>query len=118
VNYYGHVRSTGDMDIWIEKKFPNAERIIDVLQEFGFHANELTPELFLKKNQVIRMGVPPVRIEILTSISGVEFKDCYKDRVVEVWNDIKVHIISLEKLIQNKRASGRFKDLSDLEHLR
>lgn len=63
------------------------------------------------------MGVPPVRIEILTSISGVDFDECYEERIVEQWDDVQVNVISLPKLKSNKRASGRLKDLADLDYL-
>lgn len=63
------------------------------------------------------MGIPPMRIEILTTISGVEFEACFAERVVEVWDDVEVSIIGLEKLKENKRASGRLKDLTDLDYL-
>lgn len=74
-------------------------------------------ELFLKKNQIIRLGTPPLRIEIATGISGVEFSDCYAMRVIDNFEDIKITCISLEHLKANKKAAGRFKDLNDLENL-
>ncbi len=92
-----------------------AQRIVETLQEFGFE--DLSPELFLEEERVIRMGVPPVRIEILTSISGVDFEECYEERVIEQWDDVQTNVISLSKLKTNKRASGRLKDLSDLDYL-
>ena len=78
---------------------------------------KLSEELFLKKEQIIRMGVPPFRIEILTSISGVKFEECYKKRVADLLDGVEVNLISLDDLKANKRASGRHQDLSDLEHL-
>ena len=117
VGYHGYVRAPADMDLWIERNPSNSERVVKALREFGFHAENLSAGLFLEKGQVIRMGMPPMRIEVLTSISGVEFKECYETRIIEDWDDISVNIISLKKLKQNKRASGRLKDLTDLEHL-
>lgn len=118
VGYHGYVRATADMDVWVRRDRKNAERIVVVLQEFGFRVSELKPDLFLREDRIVRMGVPPMRIEIMTSASGVEFDDCYESRIVDEWDDIRVDVISLEKLKANKRASGRLKDLSDLEHLR
>lgn len=69
-----------------------------VLREFGFDVPELSTELFLKENQIIRMGVAPIRIEIVTSISGVEFGECYKGRVTEIIDDVEVNLISLKHL--------------------
>ena len=88
-----------------------------VLQEFGFGVEELTPDLFLEEEQIIRMGVPPVRIEILTTISGVSFEECYAARQMDVLDGIDVNLISLDHLKVNKKASGRYKDLNDLENL-
>ena len=65
----------------------------------------------------MRMGVPPMRIEILTSISGVNFEECYSERIIDTLDGVEVVLITLEHLKKNKRASGRFKDLDDLEHL-
>jgi hypothetical protein len=73
--------------------------------------------MFLQEKQVIRMGVPPLRIELVTSISGVKFDECYARRVTQVIDGVEVDIIALEDLKTNKKASGRLKDLNDLEHL-
>ncbi len=117
VGYHGYVRATADMDIWVDRERSNAERLVEVLREFGFGGSDPTPEMFLEESRVIRMGVPPIRIELLTSVSGVGFDDCYAERIVEDWDGVSVDIISLPKLKDNKRASGRLKDLNDLEHL-
>lgn len=117
VGYHGYVRATGDMDIWFERDQKNAEKLVNVLQDFGFKTDELSHDLFLKSDNIIRMGVPPVRIELMNSISGVAFSECFADRIVENWNGVNVNILSLDKLKVNKKASGRLKDLSDLEHL-
>lgn len=117
VGYYGYPRATADMDIWVARTPQNAAKLVTVLKEFGFNVPELSPELFLKENQVIRMGVPPFRIEIVTSASGVTFEECYAARVQAVIDDIEVNMISLDHLKANKRATGRHKDLDDLEHL-
>lgn len=117
VGYYGYPRATADMDIWIAIEPENAKKVIEVLQEFGFGVEELTPDLFLKEEQIIRMGVPPVRVEILTTISGVIFEECYAARQVDVLDGVEVNLISLDHLKTNKKASGRYKDLNDLENL-
>lgn len=117
VNFHGYVRATADMDVWINRSLSNAKKIVNTLRQFGFDVESLSPELFLNKDKVIRMGVPPIRIELLTSISGVVFNECYEDRIKKKWEGITVNIINLKHLKQNKRASGRMKDLTDLEHL-
>jgi hypothetical protein len=105
------------MDIWIAMRSENAEKIVSVLREFGFDVPELSAELFLKDKQIVRMGVPPVKLEITTSISGVDFDECYRERVIDILDGIQVNLISLKHLKINKKASGRYKDLNDLENL-
>ena len=117
VGYYGYPRATGDIDIWIAMNPVNAEKIVVALKEFGFDLPELSAELFLKEWQVVRMGVPPVRIEIATTISGVNFDECYAERVVDELDGVKANLISLKHLKLNKKASGRHQDLADIENL-
>lgn len=117
VAYHGYPRATADMDIWIASTPQNAEKIVTALKEFGFDLPQLTIDLFLKAGQIIRMGVPPVRIEIATTISGVDFAECHAARVVDVLDGVEVNLIDLAHLKINKRAAGRHKDLDDLENL-
>lgn len=117
VNYYGYVRPTGDMDIFISMNRENAEKIVAALRKFGFDSSELTADLFLKEKNIIRMGVPPLRLEILTTIDGVEFEECFANRNLIKIEDVAVNLISLRHLKINKLASGRYKDLDDLENL-
>lgn len=117
VGYHGYPRATADMDIWIAMHTNNAEKIVAALKEFGFDVPALSVDLFLKEGQIIRMGVPPVKIDIATIISGVDFGECYAERVVDVLDGVKVNLISLKHLKINKKASGRHKDLNDLENL-
>jgi hypothetical protein len=105
------------MDIWVAISRKNAEKLVAVIKEFGFDVPELSADLFLRENQIIRMGVPPIKIEIFTIASGVNFKDSYAERVIDKLDGVKVNLISLKQLKINKRASGRYKDLNDLEHL-
>jgi len=117
VGYHGYPRATADMDVWIAIHPQNAEKIVAVLKEFGFDLPELSADLFLKEDQIIRMGVPPVKIEIATTISGVTFEECYTERVVDVLDGVQVNLIDLKHLKINKKASGSHKDLNDLENL-
>jgi hypothetical protein len=117
VGYHGYTRATADMDIWIATHPQNGKKIVTVLKNFGFDLPELTLELFQEENKVIRMGLPPIRIELLTSIDGVNFNDCYKNIIVDEIDGVKINIIDLKHLKMNKKASGRHKDLNDLEHL-
>lgn len=117
VAYYGYPRATNDIDIWIATDTLNAERVVNALVEFGFDTPDLSIGLFLEPNRIVRMGMPPMRIEIATTISGVEFEECYRAGTKVNVDGIEVPIISLDHLKINKRASGRFKDLNDLENL-
>jgi hypothetical protein len=117
VGYHGYPRATVDMDIWVAVHSENAKKLLEVLQQFGFGSLDLSVDMFLKKDQIIRMGVPPFRIELLTGISGAQFDECYGERIHQTIDGVDVDLISLERLKQNKKASGRHKDLNDLEFL-
>ena len=117
VGYHGYPRATGDMDIWIEVNEVNAQKAAMVLHEFGMPKESVSQELFLDKDRVIRMGVPPVRIEIITGASGVRFAECYSRREVVEFDGILLNFISLEDLKVNKKAAARHKDLEDLQQL-
>ncbi len=117
VGYYGYPRATADMDVWIAVDPDNARKTCRALRRFGMRTPEMTPELFLDKGKVIRMGIPPMRLEIQTDISGVEFSECFARRHRVDMGGLEVNLISLDDLKVNKLASGRHKDLDDLEHL-
>lgn len=117
VGYYGHPRATGDMDIWVASSQENAERLVRTLKHFGFKSPKLSTRLFTETGQIVRMGLPPMRLELLTEIDGVEFADCYARRKREPIDGVEVHLIALADLRTNKAASGRHKDLADLEEL-
>ncbi len=117
VGYHGYPRATGDMDIWIAVSEANAEKTARALRAFGMPELDTTKLLFTEKDKVVRMGVPPVRIEVITGASGVEFAECYSRREIVEIDDIPVNFIALDDLKSNKRATGRHKDLEDIEHL-
>ena len=117
VGYYGYPRATGDLDIWVALRADNADKIVAALRQFGFDLPELAPELFMAEERIVRMGVPPFRLEILTTISGVRFEECYASRVETIIDSTAVKVIDLASLKANKQASGRPKDLLDLKHL-
>lgn len=117
VGYHGYARATDDMDIWVAIHPDNAQKLVSTLKDFGLNDPNLTPDLFLQKPKIIRMGFPPMRLEITTSISGVEFEECYQTRIVDSLDGIEVNLIDLEHLKKNKKASGRAKDIADFENL-
>jgi predicted nucleotidyltransferase len=118
VGFYGYPRATADMDIWVAMSAENAAKLVAALREFGFDVPELKPELFMQEDSIVRLGEPPLRLEILTSISGVTFEECYQKRSRPRFDGLRVNLISLEHLRLNKKASGRPKDLDDLEQLK
>lgn len=117
VGYHGYPRATFEMDIWIAISPHNAQKIVGVLQDFGFDFPELEMELFLEKDKIFRMGIPPMRLGILTTVSGVEFESCFENRIIAEFDDVQINLISLDDLKKNKRSAGRHKDLNDLENL-
>jgi hypothetical protein len=117
VGLHGYPRATVDLDIWVAATPDNAGRVIAALGAFGFDAGSLEPGLFVNPRTLVRFGVPPFRIEIMTSIDGVAYDGC-RARAVEFDMDgLPVPVIALSDLRANKRAAGRHKDLADLENL-
>ena len=117
VGYYGYPRSTADIDVWVANRLDNAGKLTRVFTDFGMISEDITPELFLNPGNIVRMGVPPVRIEVLNEIDGVDFDECMVNSENGMIDGVPVKLISLPDLKRNKRASGRYKDLEDLEHL-
>jgi hypothetical protein len=118
VAYHGYVRPTQDMDVWIAISAENAERTVAAVKDFfGCKLDGLAPEWFLDPEQVTRFGVRPNLIEILTRIDAGEFQAAYARRVIGEVEGLRVNIIALDDLKMNKRASGRNKDLADLDNL-
>ena len=117
VAIHGYPRATADMDVWFARNRTNAERIVACLREFGFDMPDLTPELFEDPKRIIRMGEAPLRIEILMDIDGVTFDECVVRAESQNVDGTLVPVIALNDLKENKRASGRAKDLDDLENL-
>ena len=116
--YQGYPRPTGDLDVWVATRPENAVKLVDTLAKFGFTDADVTQALFLEPGRVVRMGVPPVRIELLTSVSGVEFSDCAARKVDAVLDGVPVAIIGRDDLIANKLAAGRDRDRDDISRLR
>ncbi len=117
VAFHGHPRYTKDLDVWVESTAENAQRLLKALEEFGFGALDLQVEDFLEPDQVIQLGYPPLRIDLLTSVSGVSFDECYPNRQAVEADGVELPFIGLADLKANKRASGRHQDLADLENL-
>ena len=115
VNAFGYVRNTVDMDVWIANDQQNQNRVILALRDFGFP--DATTDLLAEPDAMLRMGVPPLRLEVVKSIAGVDFEDCWTRRVSLDDAGLSIPMISLADLKKNKRAAGRPKDLLDLAEL-
>lgn len=118
VGIHGHPRYTGDLDIWLNPTQQNAELILKSVNEFGFSSFKLTIEDFTKSGNVIQLGYPPLRIDLLTEIDGVTFNDCFENRKEVTIDNLKVNFIGYQDLLKNKKESGRPRDIDDIENLK
>ncbi|MEW6285628.1 MAG: DUF6036 family nucleotidyltransferase [Chloroflexota bacterium] len=117
VALHGYPRYTKDIDIWVEMTPENASNIIKALEQFGFGSLGVKESDFITPDQMLQLGHPPRRIDILTTLPGVEFSECYASRIIVDVEGIPVNFIDLENLKKNKKATGRYQDLADLENL-
>jgi hypothetical protein len=117
VAYHGYPRSTADMDVWVAMQLANVQAVLAAIQAFGFPTQAIDPQTLLQPNNILRLGVAPLRIEVFSSIPGVDFDTCYARRVETIMAGVRVPVIDLGDLKQNKLASGRPKDLNDLQNL-
>jgi hypothetical protein len=117
VSYYGFPRYTGDIDFWIRVNEKNVRKIVGALVEFGFASPDLKVENFLKPHSIVRLGNPPLCVEFINTIDGVEFEECFNRKEVAIIDGVEINIIAKMDLLKNKKASGRPKDLNDLENL-
>ncbi len=115
--YHGAPRFTGDIDIFVCSTAENATRILDALSEFGFGSVGLTEGDFSAPNKVIQLGVPPVRVDLITSLTGVSWDEAVATRSPGSYGDVPVFFLGRNEFIANKRAIGRKKDLADIEAL-
>lgn len=115
--FHGAPRFTGDIDLYVRPTQENAKSIIAALESFGFGELDLSSSDFQIPNCVVQLGVPPVRIDIITSIDGVSWETTDKGKASGEYGDITVSYIGREELLANKHATGRKKDLADIEAL-
>lgn len=114
---YGYPRATGDIDIWVNNDARNARRLLNALSAFGAPVSEFSVKDFTSSDIVFQIGIEPNRIDILTSIDGVEFAEAWKNRVLHVVDGIEIDLLSKSDLLRNKLATGRDKDQSDIAWL-
>jgi uncharacterized nucleotidyltransferase DUF6036 len=114
---HGHVRATKDLDVWVRPTAENASRVLRALAAFGAPLQDLHDEDLAGPGLIFQLGVPPVRIDIITSIDGVEFPPAWADRIEVNLDGLRVPVLSRQHLMVNKRATGRLQDLADVERL-
>ena len=114
---HGSPRFTGDLDIYVKPDIPNASHILAALGEFGFGSLELQEKDFAEPHRVIQLGMPPVRIDLLTSLTGISWEDAIEDKLEGELGGVPVLYLGKTQYIRNKKALGRQKDLADAEIL-
>lgn len=114
---HGHVRATKDLDVWVRPDRANAPRVLQALSDFGAPLSDLTEDDLSKKDTIFQIGIPPVRIDVITNIDGVEFEEAWPDRLEIEFGGVPVFVISRHHLITNKRTSARLQDLADIQQL-
>jgi hypothetical protein len=114
---HGHPRATGDIDLWVRPTAENADRVIAALKAFGAPLSEDTATDLATPDRVVQIGVAPQRVDILTSIDGVDFEEAWSARNDIVLEGVRIPVISRRHLIANKKASGRPRDLADVAEL-
>ena len=117
LGFHGRPRSTKDLDIWVQPSAQNAARVFRALANFGVPLDDLSESELAEEGLVFQIGVPPIRIDIMTSITGVQFGDAWASKDKSNYGDVPVWILSRRHLIANKRATGRTQDMADLESL-
>ncbi len=118
VGCYGYSRSTNDIDFFVARDLENANNLVKALTEFGFGSESLTPELFTAKDSLVIIGVEPLVVDFLTYMTGVEFEAAFASRNLVDDDGLRISVIGLDDLIKNKIATGRHKDLADVEYLK
>jgi len=117
VAFHGHPRFTGDIDFLVRPSPENADRLIDAIRKFGFSDLRLSPNDFTRPNTVVQIGYAPNRIDLLTSISGVDFEEAWTGKDTGELDGLRVFFLGLDALLKNKRATGREQDLVDVNKL-
>ena len=114
---HGHVRATKYLDVWVRPDNANAKNVLQALSDFGAPLTDLTEDDLSRKDTIFQIGIPPLRIDIITAIDGVEFAEAWPDRLEIEFGGVPAFVISRQHLITNKRTSARLQDLADVEQL-
>lgn len=114
---HGHVRATKDLDLWVRPDKSNAQKVLQALSDFGAPLSELTVDDFSRKDSIFQIGLPPLRIDVITDVDGVEFEEAWPDRLKTSFGGVPALVISRHHLITNKKTAARLQDLADVQHL-
>ena len=114
---HGHIRATKDLDIWVRPEKTNAQKVLEALSDFGAPLMDLSVDDLSRKETIFQIGLPPIRIDVITNIDGVEFEEAWPDRLEMVFGGVPAFVISRHHLITNKKTSGRLQDLADVQQL-
>ncbi|MEM1325842.1 MAG: hypothetical protein AAGI23_07810 [Bacteroidota bacterium] len=122
VVYHGYLRTTGDIDIWVNRTSKNYSRLVIAFSSFGMPVFDMTASNFLdiKQFDVFTFGVPPIAIDVMTQVKGLDFDEVFDKRIVESMSEKEeffINVIPYDALIQAKKAAGRNKDLGDIDYL-
>lgn len=114
---HGHVRATKYLDLWVRPEKSNAQKVLRALSEFGAPLGELTVDDLTRKDTIFQIGLPPLRIDVITNIDGVEFAEAWPDRLETLFGGVPAFVISRHHLITNKKTTSRLQDLADVQQL-
>ena len=114
---HGHVRATKDLDLWVRPEQSNAEKVLRALSDFGAPLSDLTADDLTRKETIFQIGLPPLRIDIITTLDGVEFGDAWPDHIETNFGGVPAFVISRHHLITNKKTAARLQDLADVQQL-
>ena len=114
---HGHVRATKHLDLWVRPEESNAQNVLQALSDFGAPLSDLTVDDLSRKETIFQIGLPPLRIDVITDIDGVEFAEAWPDRLETLFGGVPAFVISRQHLIANKKTAARLQDLADVEQL-
>ena len=114
---HGHVRATKDFDIWVRPEKSNAEKVLQALSDFGAPLSDLTVDDLSRKETIFQIGLPPLRIDVITNVDGVEFEEAWPDRLETAFGGVPAFVNSRHHLITNKKPAARLQDLADVQQL-
>jgi|KBSSwiStaDraftv2_1062776.scaffolds.fasta_scaffold714025_1 hypothetical protein len=114
---HGHVRATKDLDLWVRPEKSNAQKVLQALSDFGAPLSDLTVDDLSRKETIFQIGLPPLRIDVITDVDGVEFEEAWPDRLEASFGGVPAFVISRHHLITNKKTAARLQDLADVQQL-